>query len=146
MRRGRESRSLTPPRIVRDHELRSYTPPRRGRGARGGCRLCQERRERIERLERENMRLIHQLRLEQEEQAELERKLRDDIEKIESDHRQNVSRIAGSVGCQQRRGNMMKMEMTEVTRRAETILLEKQIKNSRLTVELKNMKARNCSR
>ena len=143
MRRGRESRSLTPPRIVRDHEFRSYTPPRRPRRV---CSTCQERRERIERLERENMRLIHQLRMEQEEQAELEKKLRDDMERIESDHRQNVSRMARSVGCQQRRGNMMKMEMTEVTRRAETIMLEEQIKNTRLTVELENMKARNCSR
>ena len=59
--------------------------------------MCLLRRERIERLERENVQLIHELRLQQERRDLLERRWREEILLVKSRHADNISHIAKSL-------------------------------------------------
>ena len=59
--------------------------------------MCLLRRERIERLEKENVQLIHELRLQQERRDLLERRWREEILLVKSRHADNISHIAKSL-------------------------------------------------
>ena len=105
----RLSRSLTPPRIVQQHHLRSSTPPSRARssisgrthvsrGSRQKC--CQHRRQAVETLEKDNMDLIHMLRQEQDYQKNLELAWKQKLDGVKTAHKDNLSQLGTIVASQ----------------------------------------------
>ena len=106
----RLSRSLTPPRLVQEHHLRTSTPPSRVRSSisgevrhvsRGASRICcQKRRQVVETLEKDNMDLIHLLRQEQDYQRNLEAVWRTKLEDVKTAHKDNLVQLGTIVSSQ----------------------------------------------